>query len=167
VSAREAAASLAQSAALPGFSFQLDYQSSQAEDIVRPGVAVSLPIFNHGQGSRGEAKARRERARVDLSARRAAAMAEAEGTRIACGTPSPRRERRADFRALEWNHSHGTRQEARYLWFAPTLDTRREHADRLLDAAPAYMAVSAGALPTHREREDLLMRMLLLLWSWS
>jgi len=160
VSAAEAAASLAQSAVLPGFSFHLDYQSSQAEDIVRPGLAVSLPIFNHGQGSRGEAKARRERARVDLSTRRAAAMAEAEGTRIAyrSAVASVREiEERGLPRALETESLARQGYEAGKLDLpallvvrANALDTRREHADRLLDAVLAGidMAVSTGALPT-------------------
>jgi outer membrane protein TolC len=83
VQAAEAAVSLAQAAWLPGFSFQLNYQRSHTEEVVRPGLAVTLPLFNFGQGPRGEAKARRERARIELTARQATAMAEAEGARDA------------------------------------------------------------------------------------
>lgn len=161
VKAARSAMSLAQSAFLPGFAFQLDYQRSQVEEIVRTGLAVSLPVFNYGQGARGEAKARRERAQVALAARRAAAMAEAEGSRdgYRSAVASAREiEERGLPRAIETESLARQGYEAGKLDLpallvlrANALDTRREHADRLLEAALAGidLTVSVGAFPVN------------------
>lgn len=160
VRASGAAVSLAQTAVLPGFSFQLSYQHSRTENIVRPGLSVSLPLFNYGQGARGEAKARRKRAAVELAAQRSAALAEAEGARSSyqSAVASAREiEERGLARALETESLAREGYGAGKLDLpgllvvrANSLDTRREHADRLLDAALAGvdLAVAVGALPT-------------------
>jgi cobalt-zinc-cadmium efflux system outer membrane protein len=161
VQAAEAAVSLAQAAWLPEFSFQLNYQHSHTEEVVRPGLAVTLPLFNFGQGPRGEAKARRERARIELGARQASAMAEAEGARSAyrSAVASLREiDERGLPRALETETLAQQGYEAGKLDLpallmvrASALETRREHADGLLAAALAYvdLGVSTGASPTY------------------
>lgn len=166
VKASQAAVANAQSALFPGFAFLLSYEHSRDEDIVRPGLSISLPIFNSGQGARGEAKARRERAAVELTARRAAALAEAEGARngYANAVASAREiEERGLPRAIETESLARESYEAGKLDLpgllvvrANALDTRREYADRLLDAALAGvdLAVSVGALPTTDDRRE-------------
>ncbi len=155
-----AAVSGAQAAVLPGFSFVLSYQHSRSDDIVRPGLSVSLPLFNRGRGIRGEARARQERAAVELAAQRSAALAESEGAWSAyrSAIASAREiEEHGLARALEMESLARESYEAGKLDLpgllivrSSALDTRREHADRMLDAALAGidLGVAVGALPS-------------------
>jgi cobalt-zinc-cadmium efflux system outer membrane protein len=159
VKAAEAGVSFQRAAAIPELSLRVSYERSRAEDVVRPGLAVSLPIFNHGQGPRAEAGARRDRAIVELSVQRALARAEIEGAQAAFdrslasvreletrGLP-----RAAETEALARQGFVAGKLDLPALLVvrANALDARREHADRLLDAALTGidLAVAAGSLP--------------------
>ncbi len=164
VKSASAAVSLARMAILPELSFRMNYQRSQVEDIVRPGLAVSLPVFNHGQGTRMEAEARRQRAAVQLSARRAAAHAELEAAQAAYDSSLasvreienrglPRAEETEDL-ARQGYEAGKLDLPALLLVRTGALDTRREHADRLLDAALTGidLVMAEGSLPAPNQR---------------
>jgi len=159
VRAASAAVSLAKMTLIPELSFRMNYQYTRDESFVRPGLAVTLPIFNYGQGARGEAKARRERAAIELEAQRAAALAEAEGawTAYQSMVASAREiEERALPLATEVEALARQGYEAGKIDLSAllvirgnALETLREHADRLLQTALAgiELATSVGALP--------------------
>lgn len=159
VRAADAAVSLARTAFVPDLSFRLNYEKTREDEIFRPGLALSLPIFDYGQGARGEANARRARAGIQLAALRSAALAEAEGARSAYqSTLASTREieERALPMAIESEDLARRGYEVGKLNLpelllvrANALDVRREHADRLLEAAMASidLAVATGALP--------------------
>jgi cobalt-zinc-cadmium efflux system outer membrane protein len=159
VRAASAAVSLAKMTLIPELSFRMNYQYAGDESVVRPGFSVSLPIFNYGQGVRGEAKARRERATIELEAQRAAALAEAEGARTAyqsMAASAREIEERALPRATEVEALARQGYEAGKIDLSTflvvrsnALETLREHADRLLQTALAgiELATSVGALP--------------------
>lgn len=159
VRAASAAVSLARTALVPELSFRLNYQFTQDENLVRPGLSVALPIFNFGQSARGQANARRERARIELDARRAAALAEVEGARDAYRTmlaSVQEIEERALPRATEVETLARQGYEAGKIDLTTlllvrgnALETLRQHADRLLEAALAGidLATSVGVIP--------------------
>ncbi len=60
---------VADAARWPSLSFRITYaHEDQGTDILLGGLALSLPLFNRGQGERIVARARQERARVELAA---------------------------------------------------------------------------------------------------
>ena len=156
VAAAEAA--LAWTAFLPGLSLRWNHGHEGGEAIERRGVVLSIPLFNHGQGERGQARARRERARVELESRRAAASAEVEGARnghrAAVGA-ARQLEARGIPRAFETeamaqeSYRSGKMDLPGVLVVRrEALETRREDLDRLLEAALSAIdvAVATGAV---------------------
>lgn len=137
--------SLAGTAALPDLYFRLNYE--QAGDYAEwlPGFAISLPIFDRGQGVRAETKARANRARLELDRRVAAAASEREASRasyIAAVASVRELEEHAIPQAAEIE----TMSEESYLngksnlgsmliLRRESLVTRRDYLDRLLEAA--------------------------------
>jgi cobalt-zinc-cadmium efflux system outer membrane protein len=157
VASASAAVSSARAEWVPELAFRMDYERTDNEELLRPGIELSLPLFNRGQGARGEAKARRERALIQLESQRAAALAEVEGTRSSYRSAvASTREIQTDAlpRALEIE-SLVTEAYAAGKIDLPSLilvrsnalDTRREHADRLFEAALRGIdfAMAAGA----------------------
>lgn len=158
VKAAAAQLSLARAALVPDVALRWNYGHEDGQAVARPGLALTVPLFNHGQGERGEARARRERARVELERTRAAATAEAEAARaaLAAAVAAARQlEEHGVPRALE------TESMARESYRAGKMDllgvlvvrrealeTRREYLDRLLEAALSAIdvAVATGAL---------------------
>ena len=159
VRSAEAAVSLARTAIVPQLSFRLNYETTGEGEVFRPGLALSLPIFDYGQGAKGEAIARRARATVQLATLRSAVLAEVEGARAAheSALASARElEERALPMAVESEDLARRAYEAGKLDLpglllvrGNALETRREHADRLLEAAIASieLVISTGALP--------------------
>jgi cobalt-zinc-cadmium efflux system outer membrane protein len=157
--AANAAVSLAGAWPIPDVSFRLNYERAESDDVFSPGLALSIPLFDRGQGARAEARARRERATIQLEALRAMALAQTESARAAyAGMSASAREieERALPRALEVESLARQSYEAGKLDLpsfllvrSGALDTRREHADRLLEAARTGIdfAVALGALP--------------------
>lgn len=74
-----ASRNLARTSFLPGLAFLLHYEHEDGERLVRPGLGVTVPLFQYGQESRRAAGAREELARAELEAVRNAASAEVEG----------------------------------------------------------------------------------------
>jgi cobalt-zinc-cadmium efflux system outer membrane protein len=159
VEATSAAVSLARAELIPELAFRMNYEKSGGEEIVRPGAALSIPLFNWGQGARGEAQARRERARAELEIGRASARAEAEGARAAYQRMAASAREIEDValpRAREIeelvseSYAAGKIDLPQLLVVrSNALETRREHADRLLEAAftGIDLAVAVGSLP--------------------
>jgi len=156
---RAAAAGLALgwAALIPDVSLRWNYGHEDGQSVERRGLAVTVPLFNLGQGERGEARARRERARVELESRQVAAATEIEAARTAYSAAvaaARQLEEHGVPRALE------TEAMARESYRAgkmdlpavlvvrrEALDTRREYLDRLLEAALSGidLTVATGA----------------------
>ena len=148
---------LARTALLPELSLRWNYGHEGGEAIQRHGWVLSVPLFNHGQGERGQARARRERARVELESRRAAASAEVEGARAgyqAAVGAARQLQVRGIPRALETeamaqeSYRSGKMNLPGVLVVRrEALETRREYLDRLLEAALSAieLAVATGA----------------------
>ncbi len=157
--AAESAVSLASLGFLPDVALRLDYERSEGDGTLTPGVAVALPLFDRGAGEREEALARRDRARVELEAREAAmraAVAAARSAYASLAEAAKEIERGAYPRALEVEELAGQSYEAGKMDLptllvvrSQALETRRERADRLRDAADAGIDLLAalGALP--------------------
>ena len=157
--AAEAAVSGSNAAALPELAFRMDYEKTEDEDLLRPGLALSIPLFDRGQGLRGEAKARRLRASIELETQTSAALAEYEGARSAyrsMDASAEEIEKEAAPRAQEIEQLASQSYAAGKLDLPSLLvirrnavDTRREHTDRQLDAALAGIALflAAGTNP--------------------
>ena len=137
--------SLAGTAALPDLYFRLNYE--QAGDYTEwlPGFAISLPIFDRGQGVRAETKARANRARLELDRRVAAAASEREAS-MASYIAAVASVRELEEHAIPQAAEIETMSEESYLngksnlgsmliLRRETLQTRRDYLDRLLEAA--------------------------------
>jgi len=156
VGAARAAKSLARSELLPGLAFRLNYGHEAGDALVQPGLAVTVPLFQHGQESRQIARAREMRAMAELERTRNSAAAEVEGLERAYEAATSAAEQ-LDSRALpNVEESENMVREsyragkidlpAFLVVRRDLLDTRREHLDRLLDAALAGidLAVARG-----------------------
>ena len=132
----------------PSLSFRITYaHEDQGTDILLGGLALSLPLFNRGQGERIVARARQERARVELAALENTIGAESDAARAsftAAVAALEILEKRAVPLATE------NEQLAQESYRAGKLDlpallvirrdalaTRATHLDRLRDAALA------------------------------
>ena len=146
----------ARSSILPGLEFLLHYDHEDGESVLKPGVGVTVPLFQHGQESRATAGAREQNAKSELEATRNAAAAEAEGLeRVYAG--ATRAAEQLGTRAIP--HVDESERMIRESYLAgkialpamlfvrrDLLDARREYLDRLLDAALAAidLAVARG-----------------------
>ena len=154
--AAKASKTLARTELLPSLAFRLNYGHEAGETIVQPGLAVTVPLFQHGQESRQVAQAREARANVELERVRNNASAEAEGlARIYAAATSAAEQ--LGSRALPRVEESETMVRESYragkidlpallVVRRDLLDTRREYLDRLLDAALAGidLAVARG-----------------------
>ena len=154
--AARAARSLARTELLPGIAFRLNYGHEAGDPLVQPGLAVTVPLFQHGQESRQLARAREVRALAELERARNNATAEVEGLEKVYEAAASAAEQ-LDNRALpQVEESENMVREsyragkidltALLVVRRDLLDTRREHLDRLLDAALAGidLAVARG-----------------------
>lgn len=160
VTTAAAEVSLAEAQRLPEVTGRVTYAREEATtDILLAGLAVSLPIFERGQGEALEAQARRKRAEIELETRRAAVAVEVEAARAAYdassrsagalqerGLPTAIENERM---ARESYAAGKIDLTAMLVIRREALDTRREHADRLLDAALAEvaLALATGTIP--------------------
>jgi cobalt-zinc-cadmium efflux system outer membrane protein len=145
VEAAKAAWNLARGELLPGLAFRLNYGHENGEPLVQPGLAVTVPIFQHGQENRALARARGDRARVELERVENSAASEAEGLAKAfqlAGRAVDSLAARAMPRVTEAENMVRESYRAGKIDLPALLvvrrdllDTRREYLDRLLNAA--------------------------------
>lgn len=143
--AANAARTLARGDLLPGLAFRLDYGHENGEPLVRPGLAVTLPIFQYGQESRAAARARGERARGELDRTQNAAASEVQGLskayelagRAVDGLVERALPRVAEAEGMVRESYRAGKLDLPALLVVrrDLLDTRREYLDRLLAAA--------------------------------
>ena len=145
--ASQAAVALAAAARFPAVAVQVRYAREQDEDIVLGGFSVALPVFERGQGDQAKALARRERALVELEARRAALSVEIEGKSAVFAAAVaavlvlekealPRIEENERM-AMESYKAGKIGLDTFLRVRRETVETRREAMDRLLEAALA------------------------------
>lgn len=143
----KAEAALARTERWPALDLRLTFERERDADVVLGGIAIVLPIFDRGQGDEARARARARRAGVELGVRTAAVSTEVasartsyssaiEAVRLLADQAVPlsldnEAAAAASFRAgkIDFSTLLVIRREA--------LDTRREHLDRLLEAALA------------------------------
>jgi outer membrane protein TolC len=156
VEMRAEESSLAGRERIPDFSLLGSSAREEGDEIVQGGAAITLPIFQRGQGSRGEARGRAELAQSERDATLAARNIESESAetmyRVATGALD-RFEEVALPNALEYS-SMATESyragrmdlPALLLIRREGLDAQREHADRQLERAVAAieLAVARG-----------------------
>jgi outer membrane protein, heavy metal efflux system len=126
----------------------------EGDEIVQAGAEITLPIFQRGQGSRGEAQGRRELAESEHDAALAAAAIEresAEAAYAAANDALSRFEENALPRALAYNamatESYRVGRmdlPALLLIRKEALETQREHADRMHEKALAAIDVAVA-----------------------
>jgi cobalt-zinc-cadmium efflux system outer membrane protein len=157
--AAEAGLRLARAEAWPELGVGARYEREERADVVLGEVALTLPVFERGQGLRAESSARIRRLRLELDAARRAAGVEVE-TAFAVYTQRASAARELEAGALpllDENEALARRSyEVGQIGLAEllfvrreVLDTRREHLERLLAAAIAAvdLEASAGVLP--------------------
>jgi cobalt-zinc-cadmium efflux system outer membrane protein len=149
---------------LPDLALRLNAEHTRSEDAVFLGAEITLPLFDRAQAERGAATARRARAAIELARRTDAARAEREATGLAYqdALASLREiEEIALPNALEAESLARQGYEAGKLDLASllvirsgTLETRREHIDRMLEAALAGIdaALASGGFQTKKGR---------------
>jgi cobalt-zinc-cadmium efflux system outer membrane protein len=159
-----AEASLSDARRWPGIDLRVSYAREEDADILLGGIGITLPLFDRGQGDAARAGARRERAEAELDAKTTAATAEAAGAREAYRLAIEAvaiLEQRALPRAVENEalareaYRAGKIDLAAFLLIRrDALDVRREHLDRLLEAALAGIDlwVAVGA-PTAKDTQ--------------
>ena len=156
-----AEASVARAEAFPSLDLRVSYEHERDADVVLGGIAIALPIFERGQGDAARADARARRAQVELSARTTLASTALEGARSAY-TAAVAAAQVLERDALPLAIENETAANASYragkidlgallVIRREALDTRREHLDRLLDAALAavdlWIARGTPSLP--------------------
>lgn len=146
----------ARSELLPGLELRLDYDHEDGASVVKPGLGVTVPLFQYGQESRATAGARESRARADLEAARNLAAVEREGFARAYEAATRAAERleggaiplvEESERMIRESYAAGKIDLPAMLFVRrDLLDARREYLDRLLEAALAAidLAVSRG-----------------------
>lgn len=159
VDASRAGVALAEAQRRPDIAFRVGYRHEEGNDIVQGGVSIPLPFFNPGKGPVQEARARNDRARIDAEARKAAVSSETEGARraYAAAAESVRllekdglpRQQENEALARESYRAGKINLATLLLVRRDALDTRREHLERLLEAADAgvNLAAAVGTLP--------------------
>jgi cobalt-zinc-cadmium efflux system outer membrane protein len=151
----EAELRLARAEAWPGVGVGARYARDERDDIVLGELSLGLPIFERAQGPRAEAGARARRLRLELEAARRAAEVEVQ-TAFAVRAERTGAVEELEANALpllDENESLAQRSyEAGEMGLAElllvrreTLDTRREHLERLLEAAIATVELEASA----------------------
>jgi len=156
LAAADAQRGQARTAVLPNVAFRLDYGHESGVAVARPGLALTVPLFNAGQEERVAARARAERAEIELETRRAAAKAEREGTETAyqaaraaavdLGRDGIPQSREVEAMAEDGYRAGKINLTSLLQVRREVLETQREYVDRLLDAALAAIdrAVANG-----------------------
>lgn len=154
-----AEAKLARAERWPSLDFRVSYQHERDADLFLGGIAISLPIFDRGQGDEARARARVKRAETELQARTAVVSTQVESARstYASAVEAVRVfEDQAVPRSIENETAAAASYRAGKIDFGSlllirreALDTRREHLDRLLEAALASIDlwIARGANP--------------------
>ena len=153
--------SAARSERWPSLDLRLSYQHERDADIVLGGISVALPVFERGQGDQARAEARGTRAEIELAARTALATAEVDSARQTYAAMIATVQI-LEQEAVPLSIENETAASASYragkidlgallVIRREALETRREHLDRLLDAALAavdlWMARGAPTTP--------------------
>lgn len=142
-----AEAALARSERWPSLDVRIGVEHERDADVVLGGFAIALPIFERGQGAVARAEARATRADAELAARTQLAALEADDARTTYASTVEAARVLADD-AVPLALANQTAATASYragkIDYATllvirreALDTRREHLDRLLEAAIA------------------------------
>jgi len=165
VSGAAAERSLAGLRLLPDMSFRLNYEHEGSSETWMPGLALTLPLFDRGQGERAQAQARLNRSRLERDRLRVAARAEYDAAREryasaiaaaaeleARGLPSSAR---VEGMVEESYRAGKTDLGSLLVLRREALETRREHLDRLLDAALRGIdfALASGQWPKEQQKE--------------
>jgi len=147
VDAANADVVLADTARWPALSFRITYAHEESADIAFGGLAITLPIFERGQGDRAEARAERHRAELELQATEALAHTELDGARAAYHAAVEAVTEMKDHavplaieneRMARESYAAGKIELAAMLVVRrEALDTRSEYLERLLEAALA------------------------------
>jgi cobalt-zinc-cadmium efflux system outer membrane protein len=160
VETAEAEVALAGAERTPDLSFLLDLGREDEAGVVRAGVSVKIPLFNPRKGELVEAQARRQRAETALEIKRNRIGAEIETARIAYRNALDAVQRmESDILPRIQVNEELARDSFKagkiplgdlILQRRESLETRREHIERLLEAAEAGVAMIAatGAYPT-------------------
>ncbi len=164
VSAASADIELADTLRWPALSFQVTYAHEESADIAFGGIALTIPIFERGQGDRAVARADRHRAELELDVTERAASAELEGARdayVSAIAAADEMQQRALPLAIKNERMARESYAAGKIGLAAmlvvrreALDTRAEHLDRLSEAARAAVDlwVAQGAAETTKEK---------------
>ena len=142
-----AEAAVARAERWPSLDLRITYEHERDADIVLGGIAIALPLFEHGQGDAARARARGRRAEVELGIRSTFANAQLAGARETHAA-AVAAVQILEQEALPLSIENETAASASYragkielgtllVIRREVLDTRREHLDRLLDAALA------------------------------
>ncbi len=154
--AARASKSLARTELLPGLAFRLNYGHEAGDPLVQPGLAVTVPLFQHGQENGRIASARVMRATAELEQTQNAATGEAQGLEQVYEAATRAAEQLGSRALPNVEESEGMVREsyragkidfpALLVVRRDLLETRREYLDRLLDAALAAidLAVARG-----------------------
>ena len=145
--AARAAGSLARLWILPDLAFRVDYDREDGGSVLRRGLNFTVPIADFGQAERGEAAAREALAGIELATRRASASAEVAGAITAYAKALAAVERLEASGLASASETQSMAQEsyragkinlaALIVVRHEAIEARREHADRLLEAAVA------------------------------
>lgn len=131
----------------PQLDLRFSFEHERDADIVLGGVSLELPFFDRGQGEQARATARGQRARTELAIRTNQITSAVEGARITYDAAVAAAEI-LEREAVPLSIENATAAFASYragkldigallVIRREVLDTRREHLDRLLDAALA------------------------------
>ncbi|MEJ7598407.1 MAG: TolC family protein [Kofleriaceae bacterium] len=138
-------ATVARSGRWPSLDVRFTYEHERDTDIVLGGIAIAIPLVERGQGDEARARARANRAAAELATRTAWVGTEVSGARNTYASAITAA-RILETDAVPLSLENETAAAASYragkidlgsllLIRREALDTRREHLDRLLDAA--------------------------------
>jgi len=131
----------------PSLDLRITYEHERDAEVVLGGIAIAIPIFERGQGEAARASARGKRAQLELSTRTSRATAQTDSARDTYAAAIAAVQILAQ-EAVPLSIENETAAAASYragkielgtllVIRREALDTRREHLDRLLDAALA------------------------------
>lgn len=159
VEVARAEASLADVQKWPSLDLRVTYKHEQGADIVLGGVALSIPLLDRGQGEVAVARAREKRAQIELATKTAQRTTQLDSARATYASAIAAVEI-LEGQAVPLSNENETAATASYragkidintllLIRREALETRREHLDRLLDAALAGIELwlAQGANP--------------------
>ncbi len=158
----KAEATLARAQRWPTLDVRVTYEQERGSKLGLAGISIELPYFDRGQGDEARARARTKRAELELELRTAAATTEVAGA-VTTYTAAIEAVRILEADAVPLSVKNQTAATASYaagkldlgsllLIRREALDTRREHLDRLRDAALAAVDlwIARGAPLTSR-----------------